>query len=120
MGTINIFPEYQYEYGQGSLGIRPQSQGEAISTGRLSYGEPMDGQPYVQFDGVERPYSGVSIKDNIKAFYRNSTNIVNTVSFSGGNESVLYRVSASDLQSGAIVKGSTYDRQTANVNLKAF
>lgn len=120
LGTINIFPEYQYEYGQGSLGVRPQSQGEAISTGRLSYGEPMDGQPYVQFDGVERPYSPVNVKDNIKAFYRNSTNIVNTVSFSGGNESVLYRVSASDLQSGAIVHGSTYDRQTANVNLKAF
>ena len=89
LGTINIFPEYQYEYGQGSLGVRPQSQGEAISTGRLSYGEPMDGQPYVQFDGVERPYSPVNVKDNIKAFYRNSTNIVNTVSFSGGNESVL-------------------------------
>lgn len=120
LGTINIFPDYQYEYGQGSLGVRPKNQGEAISTGRLSFGEKMDGQPYVQFDGVERPYSPVYAKDNIKNFYRPSTNLVNTVAFSGGNASVLYRFSLSDLRSQAIVKGSSFSRQTANLNLKAF
>lgn len=120
MGTINIFPDYQYEYGQGSLGVRPRNQGEAISTGRLSFGEKMDGQPYVQFDGVERPYSPVYVKDNIKNFYRPSTNWVNTIAFSGGNESILYRFSLSDLRSNSIVEGSGYNRQTANVNLKAF
>jgi TonB-linked SusC/RagA family outer membrane protein len=119
-GTINIFPDYQYEYGQGSLGVRPKTQGEAISTGRLSFGEKMDGQPYVQFDGVERPYSPVYVKDNIKNFYRPSTNWVNTVAFSGGTESVLYRFSLSDLRSQSVVEGSGYNRQTANVNLKAF
>ena len=120
IGTINIFPDYQYEYGQGSLGVRPKNQGEAISTGRLSFGEKMDGQPYVQFDGVERPYSPVYVKDNIKNFYRPSTNLVNTVAFSGGSESVLYRFSLSDLRFQAIVKGSSFSRQTANLNLKAF
>ncbi|MEX2564993.1 MAG: SusC/RagA family TonB-linked outer membrane protein [Cyclobacteriaceae bacterium] len=120
VGTINIFPDYQYEYGQGSLGIRPRNQGEAISTGRLSFGEKMDGQPYVQFDGVERPYSPVYVKDNIQNFYRQSTNLVNTLSLSGGNEGVVYRFSLSDLRSQAIVEGSGYNRQTANLNLKAF
>src|SRR5690606_38275222 len=119
-GTINIFPDYQYEYGQGSLGVRPRNQGEAISTGRLSFGEKMDGQPYVQFDGVERPYSPVYVKDNIKNFYQPSTNWVNTVAFSGGSESVLYRFSLSDLRSSSIIEGAGYNRQTANVNLKAF
>src|SRR5690606_32655160 len=80
----------------------------------------MDGRPYVQFDGVERPYSPVYVKDNIKNFYRPSTNWVNTVAFSGGTESVLYRFSLSDLRSQSVVEGSGYNRQTANVNLKAF
>ena len=120
IGTINVFPDYQYEYGQGSLGVRPQNQGEAISTGRLSFGERMDGEPYVQFDGVERPYSPVYVKDNIKNFYRPSTNLVNTVALTGGNESILYRFSVSDLRSQAIVEGSRYNRQTANLNFKAF
>lgn len=119
-GTINIFPDYQYEYGQGSLGVRPKTKGEAISTGRLSFGEPMDGKPYVQFDGVERPYSPVHAKDNIKNFYKPSTNWVNTIAFSGGTDAVLYRFSLSDLRSQSVVEGSGYSRQTANVNLKAF
>jgi TonB-linked SusC/RagA family outer membrane protein len=120
VGTINIFPDYQYEYGQGSLGVRPQNQGQAISTGRLSFGERMDGQPYVQFDGVMRPYSPVHVKDNIRNFYRSSTNLVNTVAISGGNDGVIYRFSMSDLRSQAIVHGSSFSRQTANLNLKTF
>lgn len=120
VGTINIFPDYQYEYGQGSLGIRPRNQGEAKSTGRLSFGEKMDGEPYIQFDGVMRPYSPVYVKDNIKNFYRSSTNIVNTIAVSGGNDAVIYRFSMSDLRSQAIVHGSNFSRQTANLNLKTF
>jgi len=121
VGSINIFPDYQYEYGQGNqTARRPSTQGEAISTGRLSFGVPMDGQPYTQFDGVERPYSPVHAKDNIKNFYRNSSNIVNTLSFSGGSDRVTYRLSLSDLQSNAIVNGSGYKRQTANMAVKAL
>ena len=120
LGSINIFPDYQYEYGQGNQSARrPSTQGEAISTGRLSFGVPMDGQPYTQFDGVQRPYSPVYAKDNIKNFYRNSSNLVNTLSFSGGSDRITYRLSLSDLQSHAIVKGSGYNRQTANVAVKA-
>lgn len=121
VGTINIFPDYQYEYGQGNqTSRRPATQGQAISTGRLSFGAPMDGLPYMQFDGVERPYSPVYVKDNIKNFYRPSTNLVNTLSFAGGGERVTYRLSLSDLQSNAIVAGSGYKRQTANLALKAL
>lgn len=120
IGSINIFPEYQYEYGQGNqTSRRPETQGQAISTGRLSFGDPMDGLPYMQFDGVQRPYSPVYVKDNIKNFYRNSSNIVNTLSFAGGGDRVTYRLSLSDLQSSAIVKGSGYKRQTANLAVKA-
>lgn len=120
VGSIYIFPDYQYEYGQGTLGVRPTTQGQAISTGRLSFGEKMDGRPYIQFDGVERPYSPVHVKDNIRNFYKPSTNLVNTLSFSGGGERVTYRLSLSDLQSNSILKGSGYKRQTANLNMKAL
>ena len=121
VGSINIFPDYQYEYGQGNqTARRPSTQGEAISTGRLSFGVKMDGQPYTQFDGVQRPYSPVYAKDNIKNFYRSSSNIVNTLSFAGGGERVTYRLSLSDLQANAIVHGSGYKRQTANLAIKAL
>src|SRR5690606_20927607 len=98
-GTINIFPDYQYEYVQASRAVRPNTHIDAISTGRLAFGDKMYAQPYVQFDGVDRPYAPVNVKDNIKNFYRPSTDWVNTVAFSGGTESVLYRFSLSDLRS---------------------
>ncbi|GAA4444973.1 SusC/RagA family TonB-linked outer membrane protein [Ravibacter arvi] len=121
VGTINIFPDYQYEFGQGSLGVPPKNQGEAISTGRLSFGKRMNPDTLVtQFDGVARPYAPVHVKDNILNFYRPSTNLVNTLSFAGGGDRVTYRMSLSDLNSNSIVKGSGYKRQTANVALKAL
>jgi TonB-dependent SusC/RagA subfamily outer membrane receptor len=118
VGSPSMYPEFQYEYGQGLDGKKPTTKAEAISSGRLSFGAKMDGQPYVQFDGVMRPYSPVNVKDNWKNFYRPSTNLTNTLAFSGGSSPALtYRLSLSDLESQAIDPGSSYNRQTANLNL---
>ena len=120
VGTPSVYPEYQYEYGQGVGGVRPQTQAQAISSGRLSFGEKMDGQPYIQFDGEMRPYSAVSVKDNWKHFYRPATNLTNTVALSGGNTSALvYRLSLSDLRATALEPKSSYNRQTANLNIRS-
>jgi TonB-dependent SusC/RagA subfamily outer membrane receptor len=40
--TPSMFPDYQYEYGQGFDGRKPLTQAEALSSGRLSFGAPMD------------------------------------------------------------------------------
>lgn len=115
---VAVFPDWQYEYGQGFDGRKPLTQAEAVSSGRLSYGAKMDGQPYIQFDGEMRPYSPV--KDNIKDFYRMGSNFINSVAFSGGNESITYRLGVSNTDANSIVPNSSFTRKTANLNLNAF
>lgn len=120
VGGPSMYPDFQYEYGQGLDGIKPRTQAEAISSGRLSFGAKIDGEPYIQFDGVMRPYSAVHVKDNWKNFYRPSTNLTNTIAFSGGtSQELVYRLSLSDLESKAMEPGSSYSRQTANLNLRS-
>ncbi len=120
VGSPSMYPEFQYEYGQGLDGVKPTTKTEAISSGRLSFGAKMDGQPYVQFDGVMRPYSPVNVKDNWKNFYRPSTNLTNTVAFNGGNSPALtYRLSLSDLEAQAMEPNSSYARQTGNLSLRS-
>ncbi|MCF8452220.1 MAG: SusC/RagA family TonB-linked outer membrane protein [Pedobacter sp.] len=120
VGSPSMYPDLQYEYGQGLDGVKPTTKAQAISSGRLSFGAKMDGQPYVQFDGVMRPYSPVNVKDNWKNFYRPSTNLTNTVAFSGGSSRQLtYRLSMSDLESQAMEPGSSYNRQTGNLSLRS-
>jgi TonB-linked SusC/RagA family outer membrane protein len=120
VGSPSMYPDLQYEYGQGLDGVKPTTKAQSISSGRLAFGAKMDGQPYVQFDGVLRPYSPVNIKDNWKNFYRPSTNLTNTLAFSGGNSSALtYRISLSDLQASAMDPGSSYARQTGNLNVRS-
>ncbi|MBC7760182.1 MAG: SusC/RagA family TonB-linked outer membrane protein [Phormidesmis sp. FL-bin-119] len=121
VGSPSMYPDLQYVYGQGLDGIKPKTKAESISSGRLSFGAKIDGQPYMQFDGVMRPYSAVNVKDNWKNFYRPSTNLTNTLAFSGGNSSQLvYRVSLSDLEAQAMEPGSSYSRQTANLSLRSL
>ncbi|WP_277478897.1 SusC/RagA family TonB-linked outer membrane protein [Catalinimonas alkaloidigena] len=118
--TPSMFPDYQYEYGQGFDGRKPLTQAEALSSGRLSFGAPMDGEPSIQFDGVERPYSPVNVKDNIKNFYRTGVTFVNTVALSGGSDNVNFRLSLSDMDVESVVPNSSFNRKTTNLNLNAY
>jgi len=120
VGSPSMYPEFQYEYGQGLDGVKPTTQAEAISSGRLSFGAKIDNEPYIQFDGVMRPYSAVHVKDNWKNFYRPSTNMTNTVAFSGGSTpAFVYRLSLSDLEAKAMEPGSSYSRQTVNLSMQS-
>ena len=115
--NISVIPDWQYEYGQGVDGVKPTTQTQAKSSGRLSYGAKMDGQPYVQFDGQTRPYSPQ--KDNLKNFYRTGTNYINSIAFTGGNETVNFRLGLNNTHSNSIVPNSTFDRKIGNLNLNA-
>ena len=120
VGTPSMYPDFQYIYGQGLDGVKPTTQAESISSGRLNFGAPIDGKPYIQFDGVMRPYSAVNVKENWKHFYRPATTLTNTVAFSGGSSAALtYRLSLSDLQARALQPGSAYFRQTGNLNIRS-
>ncbi|WP_353184700.1 SusC/RagA family TonB-linked outer membrane protein, partial [Parapedobacter lycopersici] len=119
IGTPTDYPNYQYQYGSGNDGVKPASQTAALSAGRLSYGAPMDGSMVVQFDGVERPYSPVNVKDNIKSFYRPSVDVTNSLAFSGGSEAINFRLSLSDLRSQAQTPNSSFKRKTGNLSLQS-
>lgn len=116
-GNPSVFPNYQYVYGQGNDGVKPATAAAALSSGRLSYGAKIDGSMVMQFDGVLRPYSAVSVKDNIKNFYQTSQNITNTVAFNAGNQNLRMRLSVSDLRAKDQQPNSTYKRKTANLNV---
>ncbi|MDN5284883.1 MAG: SusC/RagA family TonB-linked outer membrane protein [Mucilaginibacter sp.] len=115
METPAVFPDWQYEYGQGDNGVKPTTQGEAIQTGRRSFGAKIDGSPYVAADGLTHPYSAQ--KDNIKNFYQTGSTFTNTLAFTGGSETINYRFSASDLNSKSVLPNTTYDRKTANLSI---
>lgn len=114
---IAVIPDWQYEYGQGVDGVKPTTQTQAKSSGRLSYGAKMDGEPSIQFDGQLRPYSPQ--KNNLKNFYRTGTNYINSIAFTGGNETVNFRLGLNNTRSNSIVPNSSFDRKIGNLNLNA-
>ncbi|MCF0054381.1 SusC/RagA family TonB-linked outer membrane protein [Dyadobacter sp. CY356] len=116
--NLSIIPDWQYEYGQGVDGVKPLTQTQAKSSGRLSYGAKMDGTDVIQFDGQMRPYSPQ--KDNLKNFYRTGTNYINSLSFTGGNETVNFRFGLNNTSSNSIVPNSTFNRRIANLNVNAM
>lgn len=113
--TPSVFPQWQYEYGQGDGGVKPMTQAAAITTGRRSFGAKIDGSTYVAADGLEHPYTAQ--RDNIKNFYRTGTTFTNTVAFTGGTDAVTYRFSLADLNAKSILPNSGYDRKTGNLNV---
>ncbi|MDP9076454.1 MAG: SusC/RagA family TonB-linked outer membrane protein [Bacteroidota bacterium] len=116
--NVAVFPDYQYEYGQGDGGVKPLTLAAAQATGRRSWGAKIDGSTdYVAVDGKTHPY--VAQKDNLKNYYQTGSTYTNSLAFVGGNEGITYRFSLADLNSRGILPGTTYDRKTFNLALNA-
>ncbi|MFT4204789.1 MAG: SusC/RagA family TonB-linked outer membrane protein [Chitinophagaceae bacterium] len=113
--NIAVYPDWQYEYGQGDGGAKPTTQQEAIATGRRSFGAKIDGSTYIAADGEEHPYSAV--KDNLKHFYQTGQTYNNSLAISGGNTNITYRFSMMDLNAKSILPNSKFDRKTFNLNV---
>ena len=103
---------FQYQYGQGSNGIKPANVAAAGQAGTASWGAPIDGSSVVQFDGVARPY--VAQRDNIRNFYRTGGSLTNTLAFNKSFTGGSVRFSASDLHNTSVVPNSGFNRQTFN------
>jgi TonB-linked SusC/RagA family outer membrane protein len=111
--TPSITPDWQYEYGSGSLGKKPTTQAEAIAAGRWSWGAKMDGSNVIQFDGVARPYSPQ--KNNIKNFYQTGTTYINSIALSGGTEKATGRLSFMNMDNEGVVPNSDFNRKSVNI-----
>ena len=104
--------DYQYVYGNGAEGVKPNSAAAAFAAGQDSWGAKLDGSNVIQFDGVARPY--VAQKDNFSEFYRTGSTLTNTVAFSKAYDLGSFRFSANDLHNEAPTPNSGYDRRSFN------
>lgn len=104
------YTDYQYEYGQGEGGVRPNAP--FPNTGVWSFGEPVGGTQ-VLFDGLVVPYTPTPNK--IRDYYRNSSTLMNTISVASGGENGGLNFSASNMDATSILPGSDYVRRTVNL-----
>lgn len=109
------FTDFQYEYGQGTQGVKPTTALEARNSNRMSWGSKLDGSQVIGFDGKQYTYS--AFKDNLD-FYRTGTSFTNTLAFSGGGDKGSFRLSASNLDNNSIVRNSGLVRKTLNLNVE--
>ncbi|HVS96642.1 MAG TPA: SusC/RagA family TonB-linked outer membrane protein [Puia sp.] len=101
------YTDWQYQYGQGTTGMKPQSQQDVLSSIN-NWGARLDGTPVVQFDGKMRPYVGQ--RKNIENFYRSGNTLTNAVALSGRTTYTNFRLSASNLQNSDIIPNTGYKR----------
>ncbi len=109
------YTDFQYEYGQGENGIRPQSVADAQSSGVWSFGEKFDGVPTPQFDGTTKPY--LPNKNRIKDFYRTGYSWTNSLALTGNNDKGNFRLSFANTDANAIVPNSDYHKKIVNLGL---
>lgn len=106
------FTDYQYEYGQGEGGKRPDAP--FPTSGVWSFGEKFEpGMTQILFDGLEVPYTPQPNK--IRDYYRDGFQWTNTLTVSSGGENGGFSLSLSNMDSEAILPGSYYDRRMVNL-----
>ena len=127
------WPDYQYEYGQGTgkalnaAGEKYYSYGtsaDGASTGGTSsaYGPKFDGQYYYQYDPEVEGQSPEKVlwkpyKDNRKSFWRTGYTVSNNVSLEGGNENGSARASFTHLKNEWIMPNTGYERINASLSV---
>jgi len=131
--TILRWPDYQYEYGQGTgkaintAGEKYYSYGataDGASTSGTSsaFGPRFNGQSYYQYDpvlqgrGAERtlwqPY-----ENNRKSFWRTGSTITNSISLDGGNDKGTARLSVTHSKNEWIMPNTGFERITAQTGV---
>ncbi|UOQ66613.1 SusC/RagA family TonB-linked outer membrane protein [Hymenobacter volaticus] len=133
INTVLKWPDYQYEYGQGTgralnaAGEMYYSYGasaDGASTGGTSsaFGPKFNGQMYYQYDPATQAQSAerlpwVPYKDNIKGFYKTGSTFTNSVSLEGGNETSSARASITHSKNEWIMPNTGYERITGALSV---
>lgn len=125
VGTINRWPAYQNEYGQGVRGggdlyysYGQSEDGPSTLSTSSAWGPRFDGQMYYQYNpeyyretpperSLWKPY-----KNNRKDFFDPNVVSTNSVSLSGGNDQTTARLSYTNVYNDWIVPNTGYKRNT--------
>ncbi|MBC3784961.1 SusC/RagA family TonB-linked outer membrane protein [Spirosoma utsteinense] len=105
------FTDYQYEYGQGEYGVRPQAANP--TSGVWSFGEKFAGQTQVLFGGLTVPYQPV--RNRINTFYRDGSTWTNSIAVSSGSEKGGFNLSLSNMDNKGITPNNSFSRKTINL-----
>ena len=123
--SVLKWPDYQYEYGQGTLAKNKDGQfyysygqsADGVSTGGTSsaFGPKFDGQYYFQYDPAVqgqsptrqlwRPY-----KDNVKGFWEVGSTYSNSVSLEQANDRTSFRTSLTYLDNEWMMPNTGFNR----------
>ncbi len=106
------YTDYQYQYGQGEFGIRPQAANP--QSGQWSFGEKIQpGMTQVLFNNQTVPYAAQ--KGILNSFYRNGMNLTNTISVSSNGDKGGMNMSVSNTHSDGVTPNNSFDRKTVNL-----
>lgn len=130
--VINNWPDYQYEYGQGTgrqfdkngnpyYSYGASADGPNTSGTSSAFGPKFDGQLFYQYDpntetsGLERtpwaPY-----KDTHKGYWKTGFTTHNSLTLSGGGEQGSFRASIGHQKNSWIMPNTGYQNYTASLN----
>ncbi|MBO9634536.1 MAG: TonB-dependent receptor plug domain-containing protein, partial [Chitinophagaceae bacterium] len=126
--TINRWPDYQYEYGQGGAAqntwysYNDSEDGPSTRSTSSAWGPKFNGQSYYQYDPVTRTKGTtrtpwVAYPDARKDFFDNANTFVNTISLDGGNKNSSARLSYTNLNNHWIIPNTGYKRNTLSFSV---
>lgn len=124
IGTINRWPDYQYEYGQGAIGqdlyysYGQSEDGASTLSTSSAWGPKFDGQYFYQYDPANyrqtpaertlwRPY-----ENNRKDLFQTELTSTNSISVSGSTDKTTARFSYTNVTNKWIIPNMGYNRHT--------
>jgi TonB-linked SusC/RagA family outer membrane protein len=126
--TVNRWPDYQYEYGQGATGqhtwysYNDSEDGPSTRSTSSAWGPRFDGQSYYQYDPVTRNKATertpwVAYPDARKRFFQTGKTFTNGVTIEGGNKTTSARLSLTNLHNDWIVPNTGYSRNSVALSV---
>ena len=119
VGEVNRLPEYQNTYSQGSLGLYNPSLGTswgAIMKGQMVsnwFSKPA-GAPFATYHPTTEAL--IAYPNNVKDIFKQSYNLQNNLSFTGGTDKSSYRVTYGNATETYVLDNNKLKRNTISVN----
>ncbi len=126
--TINRWPDYQYEFGQGATqqhswySYNDSEDGQSTRSTSSAWGPAFNGQSYYQYDPVTRTKAEtktpwVPYKNNRKDFFEMAKTFTNAITIEGGNRMTQARLSITNLNNNWIIPNTGYKRNTVALSV---
>ena len=106
-----FLPEYQNQYGQGTLGAAGTDLVNDWSTG--SWGQRLDGSSQLYYTGQQKPYTAQP--NNVSNFFRSATRAITSISLDKGTETSSVRFSYTNNSTESILPNSNLDSHNFNL-----